>query len=458
MRNNDILNFIAPCLNGELSEALSGGEILRITFDDGALSLSASVKFDRLIADRLILDAQKAVREYFGIRKVTLSPVYTGLELSQDCAPMLIRAVKENIAAANGFLDSAKFGFADGSVSLTVPDGAQLLIDAKTPEFLERFISETFDKRVKVCINSGKTAVTIDSPEYVEMQSKNVNIEIPKEAPPERKKPKQEYDDLPISLTNAKVIFGSRIKSKPVALKGVSIEDGNVTVWGSVFALQIRDTRDGKRKIITFNITDKTNSFTVKIFEMSQNCETLVKNISDGACVMLRGHVEYDDYIKSYCIKANSVMLIDRIEVGDDALEKRVELHMHTNMSAMDGMTPASAAAVFTGQGRGFAPCTAQAVLELKHADLGITTIGTRHGEKLFEVLVTAEEMLRAEDLPGFFRIPADNRNLNYDNYFSKGNPELGRIGAYTSHNTSRLCVEEMKQLLLKLRLFGGSC
>ena len=341
MRNNDILNFIAPCLNGELSEALSGGEILRITFDDGALSLSASVKFDRLIADRLILDAQKAVREYFGIRKVTLSPVYTGLELSQDCAPMLIRAVKENIAAANGFLDSAKFGFADGSVSLTVPDGAQLLIDAKTPEFLERFISETFDKRVKVCINSGKTAVTIDSPEYVEMQSKNVNIEIPKEAPPERKKPKQEYDDLPISLTNAKVIFGSRIKSKPVALKGVSIEDGNVTVWGSVFALQIRDTRDGKRKIITFNITDKTNSFTVKIFEMSQNCETLVKNISDGACVMLRGHVEYDDYIKSYCIKANSVMLIDRIEVGDDAPEKRVELHMHTNMSAMDGMTPA---------------------------------------------------------------------------------------------------------------------
>ena len=100
----------------------------------------------------------------------------------------------------------------------------------------------------------------------------------------------------------------------------------------------------------------------------------------------------------------------------------------------------------------------AQAVLELKHADLGITTIGTRHGEKLFEVLVTAEEMLRAEDLPGFFRIPADNRNLNYDNYFSKGNPELGRIGAYTSLNPSRLCVEEMKQLLLKLRLFGGSC
>ena len=100
----------------------------------------------------------------------------------------------------------------------------------------------------------------------------------------------------------------------------------------------------------------------------------------------------------------------------------------------------------------------AQAGLELKHSNLGTTIIGTRHGEKLFEVLVTAEEMMRAEELPGFFRIPADNRDLNYDNYFSKGNPEFGKIEQYTSHNTHRLNVEEMKQLLLKLKLFGGTC
>ena len=97
-------------------------------------------------------------------------------------------------------------------------------------------------------------------------------------------------------------------------------------------------------------------------------------------------------------------------------------------------------------------------MLELRRSDLGMATIGTRHGEKLYEVLVTAEEMLRAEDLPGFFRIPADNRDLNYDNYFSKGNPALGRMEQYTSHNTHRLDVEEMKQLLLKLKLFGGTC
>lgn len=98
----------------------------------------------------------------------------------------------------------------------------------------------------------------------------------------------------------------------------------------------------------------------------------------------------------------------------------------------------------------------AQAILELKGSHLGVTSIGTRHGEKLFEVLVTAEEMLRAEDLPGFFRIPADNRDLNYDNYFSKGNPVLEENRQYTSHNTRRLDVAEMKLLLQKLTLFGG--
>ena len=98
----------------------------------------------------------------------------------------------------------------------------------------------------------------------------------------------------------------------------------------------------------------------------------------------------------------------------------------------------------------------AKAVLELKGSNVGYKIIGTRHGEKLYEVLVTNEEMLRAESLPGFFRIHADNRNLNYDNYFSKGDKKLEVIQQYNSHNTERLNVEGMKTLLKKLTLFGG--
>lgn len=99
----------------------------------------------------------------------------------------------------------------------------------------------------------------------------------------------------------------------------------------------------------------------------------------------------------------------------------------------------------------------AKAVLELKGSTLGYTCIGTRHGEKLYEVLVTTEEMLRAEDVGDFYRIHADNRNLNYDNYFTKGNKALDFPDQYTSHNTTRLDVEGMKALLKKLKLFGGN-
>ena len=98
----------------------------------------------------------------------------------------------------------------------------------------------------------------------------------------------------------------------------------------------------------------------------------------------------------------------------------------------------------------------AKAVLELKKSEVGYTCIGTRHGEKLYEVLVTTEEMLRAEDVGEFYRIHADNRDLNYDIYFTKGNKELDMPDQYTSHNTKRLDVEGMKRLLQKLKLFGG--
>ena len=98
----------------------------------------------------------------------------------------------------------------------------------------------------------------------------------------------------------------------------------------------------------------------------------------------------------------------------------------------------------------------AKAIIDLTDSKSGISYIGTRHGEKLYETLVTQEEMLHAMDLGNFFCVKADNRDLNYDKYFSKGNKKLNLGESYTSHNTSRLDVDGMKSLLRKLELFGG--
>lgn len=93
----------------------------------------------------------------------------------------------------------------------------------------------------------------------------------------------------------------------------------------------------------------------------------------------------------------------------------------------------------------------AQALKELFKKDNPIRIIGTRHGEKLYESLISREEMAKAKDLGGYYRIPADNRDLNYAQYFSEGEEKISHLDDYTSHNTERLNVEQVKTLLLKL-------
>jgi len=80
-----------------------------------------------------------------------------------------------------------------------------------------------------------------------------------------------------------------------------------------------------------------------------------------------------------------------------------------------------------------------------------IKVIGTRHGEKLYESLLSREEMVKAEDLGGYYRVPPDLRSLNYSNFFEKGDEKISQSEDYNSHNTERLDIDSMKQLLMKL-------
>jgi len=93
----------------------------------------------------------------------------------------------------------------------------------------------------------------------------------------------------------------------------------------------------------------------------------------------------------------------------------------------------------------------AEALKKLYNANNEIRIIGTRHGEKLYETLVNREEMMKAQDLGNYYRVPADNRDLNYENYFSKGTEDVSKITEYHSHNTHRLDVDGTCDLLMKL-------
>ena len=153
-------------------------------------------------------------------------------------------------------------------------------------------------------------------------------------------------------------------------------------------------------------------------------------------------------------------LFIDQIKAGKDitvtdpdmtrfmmTLEEAVDLVLFAFEHGVNGdlfVQKAPAATIGT---------LAQAVLELSGSSSKMQVIGTRHGEKKFETLVTREEMDKAIDMGNYYRIPADTRDLNYDKYFKEGSEKINEVDTYHSHNTRRLDVAGMKELLKKLKL-----
>lgn len=132
------------------------------------------------------------------------------------------------------------------------------------------------------------------------------------------------------------------------------------------------------------------------------------------------------------------------------SLEEAVELVIYAFQNAQTGDTivqksPASTVGVL-----------AEAISQLFSPRHEIKIIGTRHGEKVYETLLTKEEFFKAEDKGNYYRVPADNRDLNYDKYFIEGNEKLSTMDEYNSHNTYRLNVEEVKDKLLTLEYIRG--
>ncbi len=127
------------------------------------------------------------------------------------------------------------------------------------------------------------------------------------------------------------------------------------------------------------------------------------------------------------------------------SLEDSVDLVLHAFQHGAQGDIFVQKAPASTIEDLG------QAIKELFKSNVPIEIIGTRHGEKLYETLVSREEMAKAEDMGRYYRILADNRDLNYDKFILEGQPDANDIEDYTSHNTDRLNVERIKQLLLTL-------
>ncbi len=337
---NLLRHFIGDYLSAELNALLGAGVVKSIHLTDDEKQLDIEAKFEKYIDIQDIGTAESEVESSLGLAKVSIVALYTPECFSERCFPELTNALKNNVAASNGFLAGVEYRLEANKLYVDLPNGAGILREVGGDLFLRDYICDRFQKDIEVVL-TGAVAATVDDPDYIKMQASHVKVEAITEDAPGKKPLVRAYEDLPISISNIFPIYGAAIKKKPQPISSLSIEDGTVVVWGDVFSVVDKTTRDGKTKIINFNLTDYTGSYTAKIFEQVENCGALLKHLAVGKTVLIRGRVEFDKFVNDFCINTRSVNIIDKMPETDDEAEKRVELHLHTNMSSMDGVASA---------------------------------------------------------------------------------------------------------------------
>ena len=342
MDSKNFLSVFGDYIDNEVVKGhLKNVNIESMTLFREKRNLAVIVSSDKIVSPGALIKSEKLIKNCLQLSHVEILPKFPAESFDASFYAYIAERTKQNFAAANGFLVDAEANLENGVFTVHLKQGGvEILEKAGADRFTAKQLKDIFGIEATVKFISDE----IDKEEFqrvVEEVTLKKQEENNQTAQPKKKTPVQEFPDLPISYTNAAPLYGNVIKTRPTALKDISHEDGMVTVWGEVFSHDVRETRDGRNKIISFNITDLTNSYTVKLFEANENTKSLLSKLKDGIIVAVKGTVIFDKWMKDYCIQARAITQIEKMQKTDDAPEKRVELHLHTNMSSMDGMTPA---------------------------------------------------------------------------------------------------------------------
>ena len=352
-----LLHLIGEYIQDEaLVKQLEHGSILSYDLNEAQGSFTLEAAFPQYVAQLALDAAARQAAKLLGLRQVKINPKYPRELLREALLPELLSSFREDFAAANGFLEEALCLLEEDKLTLGLAHGAQVLEQLGFPRALQDFLAARFGSSPQVILTERDAlpqyALPLHLPQSMTQEEEAPKAAAAKSAPPPLKsdavpqkkaaKKKELYTAIPQKVLNAKELYGPLVKSSPVPIYGIQPEDGNVTVWGEVFALKDRTTKDGRRKIITFSLSDYTNSYRIKIFAEIADVKKLCKELKEHCHVLLRGPIVLDRYAQEYVIDAKAVTLLTLEEKQDTAPEKRVELHMHTNMSAMDALTPVS--------------------------------------------------------------------------------------------------------------------
>lgn len=365
--------------NADFSEEVGNGEVCSIIYNQKSKTMLIQLSMDDVPESESIIAAAEIIKNGLGLKTAEIYPKYPSVLFSADKIYHIIDMMRSKPSLKgkiNGYLNNAEISEGDGIYEISLKNGGgDILSEGNIDKEIEKYAKGFFDVTIKV-IFDGVTAIDID---YREEKLKLDDSELPPPppeayipAPPSKEEKKSYYNSgeyssgkgsapqkrqkgmtvykepqkVPLMFESelleneAELLAGKAVNNPPVAMSDIFEEQNDVTLWGEVFSVEDKQIKEGKYTIITAYFTDYTNSQALRIFTDSERAGDFgfVKN---GNVLLVNGDFKFDTFTKSNYLEPKSIMKVKKIQKKDNAPEKRVELHLHTNMSDLDGITPA---------------------------------------------------------------------------------------------------------------------
>lgn len=347
-----------------LPQQISQGELTQLNINKQARLITLAVKFNGLVERNTLFDTEKLITKALAYHTV-IKPHFPTELFSADYFPQLYAAVRRDIPSINGTLNNAEVRFENNTLTINLLNGGKTLLDSKGfDKALTKLISEEFNLYISVNY-TGTFEVEENSEEYkaaIQDAQEKINREnlqkaaefYQEEVETAEKREEKHAENTTVEIevregkfatpqiiqSSIRPLYGRSIRGKMIPISSISGDSGRIVVWGDVFDIEKKVTKSGDKNIFTIDITDYTGSTTAKVFNSIKE-SAVIDNIKKGDTIVVQGDVEYDKYAGELVVNARSIGTAQKVKVVDNAEKKRVELHMHTNMSQMDAVTSA---------------------------------------------------------------------------------------------------------------------
>ena len=289
--------------------------------------------FNEIVPKNILISVVKDIKSIYQLNALKIFSRYDSALFSEKYYSEILSYILLKMPSNKRFLEGSEATLENDTITITLMEaGANILTHNGTIDEIIKLIKDEFGLEIKVNIKDGvETEYYDDYAEQRDAQTKEM-IELEMAETLENLKEKQKNP----------IVLGHEIKGNCVSISGLNSESGRVNVTGEVFFMESRPIRGGAIAL-NMDITDGTSSVTVKKLFSEEEFARISARVKEGTLLKIRGETEYDKYVRDFVIKPYDIMLEEKEQRQDNSESKRVELHLHTKMSAVDGVSDTEA-------------------------------------------------------------------------------------------------------------------